>query len=685
MFTLTYTPEAYKQADNLQPTGELYESRPGFFQVVSDNINRAIGWNDACIMEIFGGVYVWHGGIFEAIKDSTGKAVLANLRFTGTRFQGLQSLGNREERIYVGNGKTIYYLHRKVIVGGNVASIELIPKTHSFLINTTYRLSAIIEPAWALNKKVTWTSSDNGIVSVDAKGVATGVKPGNAIITVTTKDGGFTDTCTLTVTPYVAPTGITLEPIEITLSIENETRLTWKVQPKDATDTAIYWLVDDPAICSIKEWGTAIALSEGETIVRCRTKKGHYEAQCKVIVSLKKKENSKLRTDYSLPDYSLPTIHHTLKKTASPHTQPTEQFYEAVFFKNEFLDAEQKPYPLPTAKFVATWRSRLWAGDGTHIIYHCQNDKPHHWEPLDAIAIQGGKQSGVTGLCPFGNKLMVSTPQSIWQIVGDSPYNWEFQTVVHGQGAVNDRAMVTDGHRLFYLDWHGVYQLGQTAPLSEPIAEAFYTPDYNGELLLDGQGKYLYLLIQSRLFVLNTWAGGWGEILHPVPGNTAIKGLVLIGGQVAIYGENGLWIMGSRYTPDVWYQKGKMEFGKREPVVSILRTWPVQPNDYGQTSLNRIYVSVEGYYQGSTTYNVYPDENQPEQASQTFKNWQTTPKEILVSQDPLQVIRSEQSQRVYLEAPLAVSGPQFEHQLLSTGYARYHKFDPVYFFTKRQS
>ena len=112
MFTLTYTPDAYQQADNMQSLESgLYESRPGFFQVVSDNINRAIGWNDACLMEIFGGLYVWHGGIFEAIKDTTGKPLTANLKFSGTRFQGLQSLGNREERIYIGNGKTLYYLH----------------------------------------------------------------------------------------------------------------------------------------------------------------------------------------------------------------------------------------------------------------------------------------------------------------------------------------------------------------------------------------------------------------------------------------------------------------------------------------------------------------------------------------------------------------------------------------------
>ena len=627
-------------------------------------------------MEIFGGVYVWHGGIFEAIKDSIGKVVPANLQFSGTRFQGLQSLGNREERIYVGNGKTLYYLHRKVIAGGNVASIELTPKTHSFLINTTYQLSAIIEPPWAMNKKVTWTSSDNGIVSVDTDGVATGVKPGDAMITVTTEDGGLTDTCTLTVTPYVATTGIILESAELTLTIDEEQRLEWQVQPEDATDTAIYWLVDDSAVCSVKEWGTVTGLSEGETVIRCRTKKGHFEAVCNVTVMLG--SSAKAAARFPLPAARF------LSARPTPRNKTVEQFYEAVFFDNEFLDGEDQPYPLPKAKFVATWRSRLWAGDGTHIIYHCQNDKPHHWEPLDAIGIQGGQQSGVTGLCPFGNKLMVSTPESIWQIVGDSPYNWEYQTVVHGQGAVNDRAMATDGQRLFYLDWHGVYQLGQTAPLSEPIAEAFYTPDYGGQILLDARGEYLYLLIQGRLFVTNTWTGGWGEILPPVTSDYAIKGLVLIGGQVGIYGENGLWLMGSRYTPDVWKPKGLLEWGQRKAVASTLRTWPAQPNAYGNTSLNRMYVSVEGIYQGSTDYAVYPDENQPQQASHSFKNWRTTPREILIRQDPLQVIQSEQRQRVYLEAPLEVSGPQFEHELSSLGYVRYHKFDPVYFFTERR-
>ena len=103
MFTLTYTPNAYRIADNLLPIGnDLYESRPGFFQVVSDNINRAFGWNDACVMEIFGGVYVWHGNIFESIADRDGKALEAGLRFAGSRFQGLQIRYRHCQSLFLG-------------------------------------------------------------------------------------------------------------------------------------------------------------------------------------------------------------------------------------------------------------------------------------------------------------------------------------------------------------------------------------------------------------------------------------------------------------------------------------------------------------------------------------------------------------------------------------------------------
>ena len=55
-------------------------------------------------------------------------------------------------------------------------------------------------PADASNKSVAFKSSNNAVATVNAAGKVTAVKEGTATITVTTADGGFTDTCVVTVT-----------------------------------------------------------------------------------------------------------------------------------------------------------------------------------------------------------------------------------------------------------------------------------------------------------------------------------------------------------------------------------------------------------------------------------------------------------------------------------------------------
>lgn len=64
--------------------------------------------------------------------------------------------------------------------------------------NSTATLVATITPEDAGNKGVTWSSSNTTVATVD-KGVVTAVAPGDATITVTTKDGGITATCKVNV------------------------------------------------------------------------------------------------------------------------------------------------------------------------------------------------------------------------------------------------------------------------------------------------------------------------------------------------------------------------------------------------------------------------------------------------------------------------------------------------------
>ncbi|MFC5703587.1 Ig-like domain-containing protein [Cohnella faecalis] len=61
-------------------------------------------------------------------------------------------------------------------------------------------LKAVIAPTNTALKTVQWTSSDDSVATVDDKGAVTPVGAGTATITVTTDDGGFIATCTVTVT-----------------------------------------------------------------------------------------------------------------------------------------------------------------------------------------------------------------------------------------------------------------------------------------------------------------------------------------------------------------------------------------------------------------------------------------------------------------------------------------------------
>ena len=61
-------------------------------------------------------------------------------------------------------------------------------------------LNATVAPNNATNQEVTWTSNEEKVATVDESGKVVAVAPGTATITVTTKDGSKTDTCTVVVT-----------------------------------------------------------------------------------------------------------------------------------------------------------------------------------------------------------------------------------------------------------------------------------------------------------------------------------------------------------------------------------------------------------------------------------------------------------------------------------------------------
>lgn len=80
----------------------------------------------------------------------------------------------------------------------HVTSVSLDKASLELTEGETAQLTATVTPEGATNKNVTWSTSDASIATV-TDGVVTAVSAGTATITVTTVDGGKTDTCTVTV------------------------------------------------------------------------------------------------------------------------------------------------------------------------------------------------------------------------------------------------------------------------------------------------------------------------------------------------------------------------------------------------------------------------------------------------------------------------------------------------------
>ena len=95
----------------------------------------------------------------------------------------------------------------------SVTGVILTPDSKNLVVGTSVGLTAAVTPSNASDKNLSWVSDHEDIASVDVNGIVTAKKVGNATITVTTAEGGYNDSSSITVTAAsVAVTGITLSP-----------------------------------------------------------------------------------------------------------------------------------------------------------------------------------------------------------------------------------------------------------------------------------------------------------------------------------------------------------------------------------------------------------------------------------------------------------------------------------------
>ncbi|PID87926.1 MAG: hypothetical protein CSB06_02345 [Bacteroidia bacterium] len=169
-----------------------------------------------------------------------------------------------------------------------VASVELNKTEIKLGVDSIFTLETTITPDTATNQTVSWTSSNESAATVDNNGLVTGIAAGSAEIIVTTADGNFTDTCTVTVEKYsIAVTGVTLSETSKELQVNESFTLTATVAPDGATNKNISWKSDNESVAGVDENGLVTGIAEGVARIIVTTEDGNLTDTCTVTVSNK--------------------------------------------------------------------------------------------------------------------------------------------------------------------------------------------------------------------------------------------------------------------------------------------------------------------------------------------------------------------------------------------------------------
>ena len=168
---------------------------------------------------------------------------------------------------------------------GVVTKVILDPPSLRLAVGGTSTLTATVYPTDAVNKKVTWSSSNPNVASV-SNGVVTAKSAGTAYIIVETDDGGFTDRCNVYVATDVVPVSdVTISDDKVSLSVGDSRTLTATVQPSDASDKKVSWSSSNPSVAIVTSAGKVTAVSAGTSIITVTTDDGGKTDTCTVTVA----------------------------------------------------------------------------------------------------------------------------------------------------------------------------------------------------------------------------------------------------------------------------------------------------------------------------------------------------------------------------------------------------------------
>lgn len=144
-------------------------------------------------------------------------------------------------------------------------------------------LAAVAQPEGKTDGRLVWSSSDGSVASVDEEGVVSGKSKGEAVITVTAVDGGYTAECRVRV--YQPVTELRMDNRSMTVNTGEDIQLTATILPYDADNKSIVWSSDNPDVADVNGKGVVTGVKAGQTVIRATSEDEGISDFCVVTVN----------------------------------------------------------------------------------------------------------------------------------------------------------------------------------------------------------------------------------------------------------------------------------------------------------------------------------------------------------------------------------------------------------------
>lgn len=163
-----------------------------------------------------------------------------------------------------------------------VTSIAISNETMTVRKGTEFWLNATALPDNAMNKKISWSSNDTSIATVDKNGKVTTLEAGNCVITATSQDSGVMAKCIVTVLQPI--TGISLNINSKTIMKGDKFIIVPSVTPIDADNKNVIFSSSDDSVASVDANGVVVGKKGGIAIIIAKTEERGLIASCQVTV-----------------------------------------------------------------------------------------------------------------------------------------------------------------------------------------------------------------------------------------------------------------------------------------------------------------------------------------------------------------------------------------------------------------